>query len=157
MSGGMRSVAVASDLNDQTVVPTEQREVGMLAYVESNNTTYQLQSDLVTWVPFSGAGGGSNFVRRGFQNATSVTLYNVLDYPVTEVYFEDGFQIQQPYIHNLEDGVYGEVTYNQFNVEGLCQNQDLTQTEVQLCYIAALNQLFIQFDQPRTGIAVAGF
>lgn len=159
MSGGMRSVETLADLTNLTTIPMEMREVGMLTFVQADFKTYQLDDDLVTWVEFAGgAGAGANFVRRYFQNATSVSLHDVYEYPVTEIWFIDpNSRIFMPYIYNVEDGVYNEYTYGQVDVEGVGLDHDLTNANIQIDYLEQINRVFIQFDQPRTGIAVAGF
>lgn len=160
ISGGMRSVQTMADLTDRIAIPDNMREVGMLAYVQSVNRTYQLTADLVTWVEFAGAGAGASggtFLRRSFQNATSVTLFDVLEFPVVEIWFETGTEVLRPLIYNEEDGVYGLAAYHTSAVEGLEIDNDLTNINARVSYLPALAELFIQFDAPKSGVVVAGF
>ena len=59
--GGMRSVA---DLTERNAIPADRRQAGMLVYVSSNTTTYQLNQPPwnftnTDWTAFPSGGGGT--------------------------------------------------------------------------------------------------
>lgn len=52
--GGWRSVPTQADRDS---LPQDRREVGMAVYVQDEQQTYTLNSDLATWSVFVGGGG----------------------------------------------------------------------------------------------------
>lgn len=55
VQGGLQSVA---DTTARDAIPTNLRKEGMLVYSQADDTYYQLEANLTTWVPFSGGSGG---------------------------------------------------------------------------------------------------
>lgn len=55
VKGGHHEVA---DNTARDAIPTAKRKHGMLVFVQSSGTTYELGSDLTTWATFSSGGGG---------------------------------------------------------------------------------------------------
>jgi len=157
MVGGLRTVGIASDLTNTTVIPAEMRQEGMIVYVATTGAYWQLERDLLTWTQLIGVGGTSQFLRRRFQNATSVTVFNVNQHPVVDIWFESSTPIIFPAIYNLEDGVYGEDNYNLNSVFADGINNDATNANTQITYIVALDQVVAQFDSPKSGTIVVGF
>lgn len=110
--GGFRVVA---DIATRDGIPALRRAYGMTVFVQANQTEYQLQADLVTWLPQASSGGGTTYLAH-FGDSTPATIYalldtqalNTIDVAVTEVWNGPGAGIQIGVVGN--PGKYFDTT-----------------------------------------------
>ena len=103
--GGHRSVSSIGDMN---AITQSHRKIGMTVYVVSNNKTYKLLSDLITWeeVQLGNGSGGSTPTDLIFvhQQQTPLSIWqidhNLSKIPSIVVTDTLGTEVYGEYVHN---------------------------------------------------------
>lgn len=112
---GMGSYRSVATLAERDAISAERRKEGMLVGVLSENALYQLTGGTanVNWTIF-GVGGSGSKRRIAFQDTSIVTIYNVTDYQLINVWVDS--PIYRPSLFN--ETLFGTQLFNQMDSAG---------------------------------------